>query len=478
MSVRRGNDAPEPVLPAGLTTAVGGPAGRRLRRPDAGPLAPLAPVVLLLAVPLSLAALRQAGCLADGWRGGTPLWRQCGSPLVESLPAADLGRGLTAYLSGDVRLDEPVLTGAVTAALAGFSPGAGTGEQRWFLVLWMLLASVLLVALVVVVGTVRRHPAANPVVVALSPVVALTVLLSADLVPIVLAATGVWAWTRDRARLAGALIGVAVLGGALAAVVLPVLALLPGPGGVPAVRRLLVAAGVTVAALAASVSFFDVDTLIRPYAAWLTDGAGPGSPWYLATLAGHPPDARLVVAGAALGWVAAAVLVVVHVRRRPRPVIGAVVVVGLAVVLVTGPSLPPQSALWLLPFLALVGLGWRDHLVWAGAEAVHAVALSAYLAAAADPQHGLPAGWYALALSLRLLAVGWVASRAWVAAGERGPAPSGGTPGAEVRGTADGASWVDAEAAGTLAWLPSRRPVEKSTGRVGGNAYPPVTEGP
>ena len=39
-----------------------------------------------------------------------------------------------------------MLTGAVTAALAGFSPGAGTGEQRWFLVLWMLLASVLLVA--------------------------------------------------------------------------------------------------------------------------------------------------------------------------------------------------------------------------------------------------------------------------------------------------------------------------------------------
>ncbi len=299
----RVNDAPEPVLPAGLTTAVGGPAGRRLRRPDAGPLAPLAPAVLLLAVPLSVAALRQAGCLTDGWRGGTPLWRQCASPLVESVPAAGLGRGLTAYLSGDVRLDEPVLEGAVTSTLAGLSPGAGTAEQRWFLVLWMLLASVLLVALVLVVGTVRRHPAANAVVVALSPVLALTVLLSADLVPILLAVTAVWAWSRDRPRLAGALVGLAFLGGAVAAVVLLVLALLPGPGGAPAVRRLLVTAGVTVVGLAVSVSLLEVDTLTRPYAAWLTAGAGPGSPWYLATLAGHPADARLVVAGAALGWV-------------------------------------------------------------------------------------------------------------------------------------------------------------------------------
>ena len=434
--------------------------------------------VLLLAVPLSVAALRQAGCLTAGWRGGTPLWRQCASPLVESVPAAGLGRGLTAYLSGDVRLDEPVLEGAVTSTLAGLSPGAGTAEQRWFLVLWMLLASVLLVALVLVVGTVRRHPAANAVVVALSPVLALTVLLSADLVPILLAVTAVWAWSRDRPRLAGALAGLAFLGGAVAAVVLLALAMLPGPGGAPAVRRLLVTAGVTVVGLAVSVSLLEVDTLTRPYAAWLTAGAGPGSPWYLATLAGHPADVRLVVAGAALGWVGAAVLVVVLVRRRPRPVAAAGVVVGLAVVLLTSPSLPPQAALWLLPFLALLGLGWRDHLVWAAAEAVYAVALLAYLAAAADPGRGLPAGWYGIALSLRLLAVGWVAGRAWLAAGDRGPGRDGEPPGEEVRGTGSGASWVDPEAAGTLAWLPTRRPVENSTGRVGGNAYPPVTEGP
>ena len=451
--MRRDDNAPEPVLPAGLTTAVGGVAGRRLRRPDAGPLAGLAPVVLLLAVPLSVAALRQAGCLADGWRGGTPLWRQCASPLVESLPAAGLGRGLTAYLSGDVRLDEPVLTGVVTAALAGLAPGSGTGQQRWFLVLWMLLASVLLVALVLVVATVRRHPAVDPVVLALSPVLALTVLLSADLVPVLLAVTAVWAWSRDRPALAGVVAGLAMTGGALAAVVLLAMAALPGSGGARAVGRLLAAAVATVAGVAAVVALADPGTLTRPYAAWLRDGAGPGSPWYLATLAGHPVDPTLVAVGAAVGALLSVVLVLALARRRPPTVVAAAVVVGLVAVMLSAPALPPAVGIWLVPFIALLGVSWWDHLLWAGAEVVHAVALLAYLSAAADPVHGLPAGWYAEALMLRLLALGWLGVRVW-------------------------ANWADAGAAGTLAWLPSRRPVENPPGRVGANAYPPVTEGP
>ena len=46
------------LLLAGLTAPLGGPSGRRLRPSGGGPLARLAPVVLLLALPLSVAALR------------------------------------------------------------------------------------------------------------------------------------------------------------------------------------------------------------------------------------------------------------------------------------------------------------------------------------------------------------------------------------------------------------------------------------
>ena len=66
------DDVRDPVLPTALSTPLGGPGGQRLRAVERGPLARLAPVVLLLALPLSVAALRQAGCLALGWKGDDP----------------------------------------------------------------------------------------------------------------------------------------------------------------------------------------------------------------------------------------------------------------------------------------------------------------------------------------------------------------------------------------------------------------------
>ena len=222
----------EPVLPAGLTTSVGGPAGRRLRRPARGPLASLAPVVLLLALPLSLAALRQAGCLDRGLGGRDPavaaVRLAARAVRRERRPGPRARRPTSPAWSASTNR---CCTGAVTSLLAGLAPGTGAGQQRWFLVLWMLLAAALLAGLVVAVGTVRRHPAADPVALALSPVLALTVLLSADLLPVALAVVAVWAWSRDRAGLAGVLAGLGVLGGAFSAVVLLAMVVVPGAGG-------------------------------------------------------------------------------------------------------------------------------------------------------------------------------------------------------------------------------------------------------
>ena len=411
--------------------------------------------MLLLALPLSLAALRQAGCLTAGWAGGTPLWRQCGSPLVQSVASADLGRGLGAYLTGVVRLDEPVLTGAVTSLLAGLAPGTGAGQQRWFLVLWMLLAAALLAGLVVAVGTVRRHPAADPVALALSPVLALTVLLSADLLPVALAVVAVWAWSRDRARLAGVLAGLAVLGGAFSAVVLLAMVLVPGPGGRASVRRLVAAAGGTALAVAVVVLLVDPGTLTRPYAAWLADGAGPGSAGTCPRSPGIPstrrrsPSSRCSAArwpprwwcswgGADRGpssgrWRSSGSPSCCSPRRPCRR--------------------PPRSG-W-CPSSPSRASGGGTTCSGRARRPCTPSRTTATSSRRPTPRRACRPGGTRLALSLRLLAVGWVAHQAWVAA-----------------------SWGDAAPAGTLVKLPSERPVENHDGPVGSNAYPPVTERP
>ena len=454
------DDVRGPVLPPALSTPVGGPGGRRLRVVERGPLARLAPVVLLLALPLSVAALRQAGCLAHGWGAGVPVWRQCSAPVVQAVGPDGPGDGLSAWLGGGLRPVQPVLSGAVTSLLSRVAPGVATGHQQWFLALWVLLTAAVLAGLVVAVGTVRRHPDADPVALALSPVLALTVFRSTDVLPLALAVVALWAWSRDRERLAGVLGGLAVLAGPLSAAVVLAMLLLPGGGRGGDVdgqlrRRLLVTTALTVAAVAVPVAAVDAGVLSAPWRAWVRAGAGPGSPWYLFTLAGFPVSARHIGAIAALGILLTLVLMVLLARIRPRPVVAAAALVGLCVALSTAASFQPWAALWLVPFVALVGIGWRDHLLWAGAEAVHAVAMFGYLNHLLDPAHGLPPGWYAAALLLRLAAVGWLARQAWVRA-----------------------SWGDAAPAGTLWRLPSARPVENSTGDVGSNAYPPVTERP
>ena len=81
-----------------------------------------------------------------------------------------------------------------------------------------------------------------------------------------------------------------------------------------------------------------------------------------------------------------------------RPGVAEVALVMVAIVLMTGKSFPVQASVWLVPLVALVGIQWRDHLVWSGAEALHFGAVWLYLAGSSVPDRGLPSGWYLLLL--------------------------------------------------------------------------------
>ncbi|QKE83218.1 hypothetical protein [Arthrobacter sp. NEB 688] len=439
---------PAAPLPARLLTALGGRRGARAPA-AAGGVAALAPVVALLALPVGVAALRQAACAATGWEGRTPVWRQCASPLLAGTGEADL----------------PLLRRLATGFLEAAAPGVGLAQQRWVLVLWTVAAALLLAALVVLVGTARRHPLADPLPLALSPVLALAVLTSVDLVPVTCSVLAVWLWSREREVAAGALAGVAVLGGPLALV--PLLGMVLVDRRPAARRRLLAAAGVAVLLVVGPAAALEPGLLGRPVAAWWAGGAGAGSSWFVPSLVDRPLAGPVVAGLALLGMLLAAVLAVLLLRHRARPPVADVVVLALVVALVTAPALPASAGLWLLPFLALAGVPWRDQLLWAGAEVAHAVALFAWTAAAADPGLGLPAGWYATALALRLVALGRLGWVVWArAAWGVGPA---GPPRAD---------WDAGPRPGRLERLPAGHPVDEPRGAVGDTAYPPVTERP
>jgi hypothetical protein len=110
-------------------------------------------------------------------------------------------------------------------------------------------------------------------------------------------------------------------------------------------------------------------------------------------------------------------LAVAAVRRRsllggelPMPRLALSLMAG---VLVLSTSLPVQLSLLLLPLVALAGLPWRDHLVWAGTELVYFVAVWLYIAAQSDPNRGLPAGFYLVFLLARLGGIAWLGVQAW-----------------------------------------------------------------
>ena len=122
------------------------------------------------------------------------------------------------------------------------------------------------------------------------------------------------------------------------------------------------------------------------------------------------------------GWVVALVVGAGFTLAMPRrPGVAEVSLVMLTIVMLTGKSMTVQSALWLVPLAALVGLAWKDVLAWSATEALHFEAVWLYLAGTSVPSRGLQASWYAVFLVIRLGGVLWLLARTWQLALAREP---------------------------------------------------------
>jgi uncharacterized membrane protein len=419
----------EDPLVAQLSAAVGGPAGSRVRAGRHGWWTAARVLVVLAMVVLALGVVQKQHCRAQGWTTPDQFFHACYSDLPLVYEASGLASGAVPYVDagGGDYLAQPVLTGLAMWAVGQVTPsGPAMQRDHWYFDLsTVVIAGLLAVLVAVTAASAGRRRPWDAAVVALSPLVALSALVSLDLLGVTLAACGLLAWARARPLLAGVLLGLAVTARtypALLLVVLALLALRTGRWREWAVTT--AAAAVSAAAVVLPWLAINAEGVTAAYSAWAHSSAGYGSLWVLPQVL--PSDPRphwvdrlgwdpvtlssgavttLALVGLALAVVVGLVLVLAG-ERRPR--VAQVAFVVLAIVVVTGKSWPVQASLWLLPLAALARPRWRDQLVWVGCEAAYFVGVWLYIAGQTNTDRGLPGAWYALLLLVRTGGLLWL----------------------------------------------------------------------
>jgi hypothetical protein len=418
---------------------VGGPAGRRLATAT-GLWRAASVLVALSALMLAFGVVEKQHCRAQGWSTPDQFWHACYSDIPVLFGSAQLGgpqRPTLTEATGPEGLGQPPLASAAMWLVSGVVPDDARDPARAFFDTSVLVLAVLLavgvVALAMAAGR-RRFDAAH---LAVAPVLVTAGLISYQLLSVALLALALLAWQRGRPGLGGLWLGLA------AAAAPPVVVAVVAVAAVVTTWRSVRPADGVVFAAAGLVSWFAVRVLLLPgltgalgdaWRGWREAPPGYGSLWLTPQLLGAsaprrdrwwwPFDAVDALSGTTASSVSLVALILfvgvftVAVARRqlltgtPMPT-ARVALALMAGVLVLSTSLPVQVSLLLLPLVALAGLPWRDHLLWAVTEVAYFVAVWLYIAAQSDPNRGLPAGFYLVFLLARLAGIGWLGVQAW-----------------------------------------------------------------
>jgi len=421
---------------------VGGPAGRRLA-PSLGFWRALPVLVLLATSIMAGAVLVKQHCRADGWTTPDQFWHACYSDIPVLYISEAMGTAQRPSLMdavGTQGLGQAPLAGAAMWVVSGVvnatSGAKGTYEvpieaRRFFDVSAVVLAALLVAAVIAVAHTVGRRRRWDAAHLALSPALLASALISYELLAVACVAGLFWAWSRSRAILAGVFLGLAVCSQPVTAVLaFALLGLCLRAGRLRAGTTAVGVALATWVALRLILFPSPLGALGDSWQAWKASGPGYGSLWLVPSLLvqSRPRSAGLWYSGGVLGGpgstmitllglaLVAGVTVLLALTTHYRARLAHLALFSLAGGLLMVKSLPPQASLVLLPLIALAGLRWRDHLIWAGAELAYFVAVWLYIAASSEPNRGLPAGFYLVLVLLRCAAVGWLAAQAVLAA--------------------------------------------------------------
>jgi uncharacterized membrane protein len=423
----------DPVTGA-LSPVVGGRLGRRAGRHRWW--TPTRVVLALAALCFALGMLQKASCYQDTWRDGEARYTHM---CYSDLPYLYTGRGFAEITwpytdDREVRarydaMEYPVVIsyyawasawvthwwngspdltprfGQRAAAL--FESPTVAREVRYFVIvnaLGFAVATLLSAWFLTRVNPRRPWDAA---LFAAAPVLALNALVNWDMLVVVLVAGALWAWARDRPGLTGVMIGVGT-----ATKLFPLFLL----GAIFVIclrqRRLRDGALVTVAALW-SWLLVNLPAYLTGRESWRVfwefnadRGADLGSVWLVLDQAldtGFEAATINSVSWVFLGvWCLGVLAVGLRAPTTPRfAQLAFLVVAGF---LLVNKVYSPQYVLWLLPLAVMARPRWRDLLVWQAGEVLYFASVWWYLGEHLAAPGGGDAGFYWLAIILRMAA--------------------------------------------------------------------------
>ena len=382
-------------------------------------------LMVMGAAMLALGVFQKGHCLVKGWVDPDQFWRACYSDIVVVNVSSGLADRALPY-SGDNPTDQPLGVGLVMWAMSLVSPHSGGDltAQQWIFGLWALIAMVLIAAGVFALVAIAPHRPWQAAHLAVSPVIAVLALVSVDLCAVVLVIWALWAWHRHHPVACGTLLGLAFLFRPFPLIfVLAIVLLALRSGRTHRGMQVLVSAAVATLALYVPFLLIVGDPLLTAPRRWLSSAPGNGALSMIPSLNGLSFSATIALVVSLAGWVVATLIGWWLVRRAlpqgaATTYISVHTVVAVAapmmlIVILTASTVSVQTGLWVLPFLALSTLPWRDHLLWAAVEIVHFEAVWLHIGFSADPGRGLPGDAYSLSIAARAMMWSWVLLRVW-----------------------------------------------------------------